>query len=248
MVAQRNIKLVLGYDGTAYHGFQIQKNARTVQGELKGAVEQIVNHPVKMITAARTDTGVHAMGQVVNFKTDSQVSVGALKKGLNALCPRDISVHDAEEVGDTFHARFSAKRRSYVYIVYSDAVHSCFLKDRAVHIPHALDEVAMSAAMRELMGEKDFGSFRAAGDSSRHSIRNMYAAACRRVGNRYFFYFQANAFLQHMIRNIMGTLIPVGKGKISVLEFKSIIEKRDRSAAGETAPPWGLYLVGVSYN
>jgi tRNA pseudouridine38-40 synthase len=243
----RNIKLTLEFDGTPFCGFQIQKSDRTVQGELLEAIERITNEPAHLASAARTDSGVHAAGQVVNFHTSSKIPIDRLIKGLNALLPGEIAILDAEEMPESFHARFSAVSRTYVFSILNSPIKSAFKHKRFLHFPDRLDHEAMISAAKFLIGEQDFSAFRAASDQTEHSIRRMIDAGGWKDAEDLHFYFEANAFLQHMIRNIMGTLLWVGTGKIEIERFKQIIASKNRAMAGPTAPPHGLCLIKIKY-
>ncbi len=243
----RNIQLIVEYDGTDFCGFQIQKNGRTVHAELLRAVNRILDSEHKLILAARTDSGVHASGQSVNFWTDSGISVDRIRFGVNAVLPPDVSILCAREVPETFHARFSARSRSYRYSIWNSPHRSVIRRRRFWHFPGRLDREAMVDAVGELVGERDFSSFRAIDDLTRHSVRRMIRAEGVVSGDEIHFEFEANAFLQHMIRNIVGTMIMVGTKKIDRAGFRDVIEARDRRRAGQTAPPIGLCLLGVHY-
>ncbi len=243
----RNLKLIVQYDGSGFHGFQMQPSQRTVQGDLQNVLERITDGPVKQYMAGRTDTGVHALGQVVSFRTASTLDAARLKKGINALLPDDIQVKSVADVADEFHARFSAKSRTYIYVILNCSDASPFLGRYALHVSSPLDTKNMFCAAALLEGERDFSSFRAAGDETRHSIRHIFSAGGWVTGERIYLHFTANAFLQHMIRNIVGTLLLVGRGKTTADEFQGIIDAKDRSRAGPTVSPAGLYFCRVIY-
>jgi tRNA pseudouridine38-40 synthase len=242
-----NLKLIVEYDGTDFHGFQIQPEVRTVQGVLQTVLSRITNAPVKLTTAARTDAGVHARGQVVHFHTVSKLNGGKIHKGANALLPPDVAIRSIETVPDDFHARFSAVSRTYVYCIDNTVIRSPFRRRFALHVPDRLDENIMMEAAREMIGERDFSSFRGAQDASRHSIRRLIRTWCEREDDQIRLYFEANAFLQHMIRNIVGTLLMVGRGKMSIEQFSMILAACDRCKAGPTIRPDGLCLLEVRY-
>ena len=243
----RNIKIVLEYDGTDFHGSQVQPTSRTVQGEMIRVLERITNESVRLIFSARTDAGVHAMGQTVNFHTNSMIPEDKMMKGLNSLLPKDIAITSVKDVPEAFNARFSALSRVYIFTVDTSAVRSAFRYRRSWFVPEKLNIEDMLKAVKYLIGEMDFSSFRSAGDTSRHSIRRMIKTGGWTEDRMLYFYFEANAFLQHMIRNIMGTLMLVGKQKMSPDGFKELIQLKDRTKAGPTAPPHGLCLMKVTY-
>ncbi len=243
----RNIKMIVEYDGTEFHGFQMQVGVRTVQGELHRVIEKITNAPVILHAAGRTDAGVHAVGQVVNFHTSTQLNCERLFRGINALLPSDVVVSDLKDAPFDFHSRFSAISRTYVYSMCRAEIRSPFKRHRFLMIPPhlAVDEMIRSA--ESLIGERDFSCFRSAGDTSEHSIREMIRAGGWVDGEDVHLYFEANAFLQHMVRSIIGTLLWVGSGRLNYYEFQNIVSSRDRSRAGPTALPHGLCLMSVKY-
>jgi tRNA pseudouridine38-40 synthase len=244
----RNIKLIIEYDGTAFHGWQIQPGQKTIQGVIKEQIDQITQEGVKLIGAGRTDAGVHALGQVANFQTESTIDLTALQRGLNSLLAPDIVITAIEEVAQDFHARFSARSKTYEYHILNCAYPSAFLKAYAWFIPHKLDIASMERCGRLLIGSHDFSSFRASGDESRHSVREViHFEIERREGDLIVIVIEANAFLREMVRSIVGTLVDVGRGKTSVEEFEGIFQARDRRQAGMTAPAQGLFMKEVKY-
>jgi tRNA pseudouridine38-40 synthase len=244
----RNIKLTIEYDGTAFHGWQIQPSLRTIQGVIKEQIDQITQEKVNLIGAGRTDAGVHALGQVANFQTESTIDLTALQRGLNSLLAPDIVIKEIEEVEEGFHARFSARCKTYEYHILNRAYPSAFLKAYAWFIPHPLDLASMESCGRLLIGSHDFSSFRASGDESRHSVREVTRLEIeRRQGDLIVIVIGANAFLREMVRSIVGTLVDAGRGKTSLKEFEGIFEARDRRQAGMTAPAQGLFLIEVKY-
>jgi tRNA pseudouridine38-40 synthase len=244
----RNIKLTIEYDGGIYHGWQIQPGLRTIQGVVLEQIAQITQQKANLIGAGRTDAGVHALGQVASFKTESTIDLLALQRGLNSLLPSDIVVKAVEEVGEEFHARFSARSKVYQYRILNQPDPSAIWRDYAWFIPHELDLPSMQRCGKLLIGSHDFSSFRASGDESRHSIREVISLEIeRREGNFVVLTIEANAFLRGMVRSIVGTLVEVGRGKTSIAEFKEIFEAQDRRRGGMTAPAHGLFLVEVKY-
>ncbi|MBN1295879.1 tRNA pseudouridine(38-40) synthase TruA [bacterium] len=243
----RNVKLVFEYDGTRFWGYQRQAAGRTVQGEMERILSILTNAAVTLNSAGRTDSGVHATGQAANFKTGSRLTDEQLLNGLHALLPSDIAIRRVETVDMVFHARFSAVARRYEYRIRNADRKSVFHRLYELHVTDQLDAQNMDLGCRCLIGEHDFSSFRAAGDTSAHSKRNMMEAGCCRDGEVILLFFEANAFLQHMIRIIVGTLLPVGRGRMTVAEFLDVLQARDRARAGTTAPPHGLCLTAVRY-
>jgi len=244
----RNIKLTIEYDGTGYHGWQIQPNTPTIQGVLEEKIGVITGEHVALIASGRTDAGVHALGQVANFKTGSRISLQGLKRGLNSLLPNDIAVRRVEAVREDFHARFSAKSKLYEYRVSNSSVLAPMERDFSWHVPQRLDLEKMRVAARLLLGTHDFSSFRAAQSDNLNPVRTLMALEIRRNRKRIFsFRVRADAFLKHMVRNIVGTLMEVGRGKIAPESVTEILEAKDRTRAGTTAPPNGLFLVEVEY-
>lgn len=243
----RRIKLLLEYSGTRYHGWQVQPAAVTVQGTLEQGLATITNSPVRVHAAGRTDAGVHALGQVVHFDTAATISLPALQRGLNSLLPHDIVVRQAMAVPSDFHARYGAHTKTYAYVVHNQPLRSAFYTPYVWHIPLPLDVEAMRAAARLLVGEHDFSAFRAASCSARSPVRHVFRLAVKRHRERLFIVCCANGFLHHMVRNIVGTLVEIGRGKVPAAAMPAILRSRQRQQAGPTAPPQGLFLVRVAY-
>jgi tRNA pseudouridine38-40 synthase len=244
----RNIKLIIEYDGNAYHGWQIQPGLRTIQGVMREKITQITQADVNLIGAGRTDAGVHALGQVANFKTENKIACKALQRGLNGLLAPDIVITAAEEVDEEFHARFSAHSKVYEYRILNQPYPSAIERRYTWFIHHGLDIDAMRGCAAALVGSHDFASFRASGDESRHSIREVFRLEIgRRAGNLLTMTIEANAFLREMVRSIVGTLVDVGQEKTSSEEFLEVFQARDRRRAGMTAPAHGLFLAEVKY-
>lgn len=264
-----NIKLVIEYDGTDFHGSQVQAGQRTVQGELERALRQLTQEKVQAMFSGRTDSGVHAIGQVVNFRTSVRHDTGTYVRALNAILPKDVAVRQAEEVEPGFHSRYSARSREYRYTILNAAVPSPILRRYALHVAGKLDLAAMSRACQVLVGRHDFASFTGAGrgvpdqDSGIEvdggdegdTVREIYHAgldcSCRlpeeSSGRLVELDISANAFLPHMMRNIVGTLLLVGRGKIDWLGLATVLRAKDRRLAGPTAGPHGLCLMKVVY-
>jgi tRNA pseudouridine38-40 synthase len=243
----RNIKLTLEYDGSGYAGWQLQADRPTVQGALEAALSRVTDGPVRTIASGRTDAGVHAFGQVVNFTTASTIDNTSLVRGVNSLLPEDIAVLEAGDVPMDFHARYKAVSKTYRYIILNRDKPSAFYRSYAWHLSCPLDLKAMACAMTFLEGKKDFSSFRAVSSSHRNPVRNIIRTQVRRKGDFILLEFEAESFLQHMVRIMVGTLVEAGRGKIKPEELKGILQARDRSAAGPTATARGLYLVKVEY-
>lgn len=243
----RNIKITIEYDGTGYHGWQRQPNGISVQEVLEDKLALITNDKVRLIGSGRTDAGVHAMGQVANFKTETKIECKNLLRGINSLLPADISIRDVADVDDSFHARYSAKSKVYVYRIYNSPVRSPLYRNYSWHVFEKLDVVSMGDAASFLVGTKDFSSFCAANGDAKTSTRTVLDCIIKDDIPMITFTIEANGFLRHMVRNIVGTLIDVGKGRTTQKEFMEIMESRDRNNAGATAPPQGLFLMNVKY-
>ncbi len=257
----KNIKLTIEYDGTNYSGWQIQKRyGNSIQRVLQGCIETISKEKIKLISSGRTDAGVHALGQVANFKTESRIEANIWKKALNTLLPRDIRIINSEEVDPQFHSRYDAKSRVYSYIILNQEFPSVFLRNYVYHIPVPLNLEGMKRASKKLMGEHDLSSFRASSCSAKRPVRKIIDINIneRRTalipclpfspeGNLITITIEANAFLHHMARNIVGTLIEIGRGRFKPERMDEILKAKDRTKAGPTAPPHGLFLVRVKY-
>jgi len=243
----RNLKLVIEYDGTKYSGWQSQKNGPTIQDALETSLSNILNLKVRLIGSGRTDSGVHALGQVASFKTDSNLALSSLLRGTNSLLPPDILIKRIEEVDGDFHARFSAKRRIYEYHIWSGPLPSVFHRNYSWWIRKNLEIELMQNSALHLIGRHDFSSFRGANHKEVSPEREIMKVGFRQEGSELVFSIQANAFLRHMVRNIVGTLVEVGRKKISPDVFVNILAARDRRQAGITAPARGLFLKSVCY-
>jgi tRNA pseudouridine38-40 synthase len=235
----------VAYDGTAYAGFQVQPNARTVQGELERALSAVCNEAVRVTGAGRTDAGVHASGQVIDFRTASALDGLTIGRGVNALLPEDIAVSALEPAAEDFHARFSATERTYEYRIRHAPERDPLERLREHHVSAALDVAAMGDASALLIGRRDFSSF-AAGPGGIREVRHAEWCVPGPGGLR--FEIAADAFLRGMVRAIVGTLLWVGRGKIDVPTFHAIMMARDRAKAGPSAPANGLCLIAVEYS
>jgi len=244
----RNIKLTIEYDGTAYHGWQIQAQDITIQEAIEKALSTMTREKIRLSGSGRTDAGVHALGQVANFKTDSKIPADGFLAGLNSLLPDDIVITACEAVDDAFHARFSAKIKTYQYRIFNYRVPIAIGRQYAWHIRKKLDVSAMQQAIAHIIGTYDFKSFEGTGSPRDHTIRTVMQAEFAEKEDGYLiFEITSNGFLRYMVRNLVGTLADVGLLKTSPDEFKNILEAKNRDLAGATAPPQGLFLVNVSY-
>jgi len=244
----RNIKLIVEYDGSNYQGWQIQKSEPTIQGVIEEKLGIILNQKTRVIGSGRTDAGVHALNQVAHFLTSSKIEIGSLKKGVNSLLPSDIVIKELTEVDVDFHARYDAKSRVYKYLIWNGDTLSTFYRRFSWQVPHQLDIEGMRKAGDYLLGWHDFASFQGADSKNSSSEREIMQFTIRGRSKGWIITtVEANAFLRHMVRNIMGTLLEVGRGSMRVKEFGDILESKERRRAGITAPPQGLFLKEVKY-
>jgi tRNA pseudouridine38-40 synthase len=241
------VALGVEYDGSAFSGWQQQPHARSVQDELQRGLAAVAAHPVALIAAGRTDAGVHALAQVVHFETTVERPLQAWVLGTNSACADDVSVLWAQVVPDTFHARYSALSRRYVYRILNQAQRPSLDRQRACWVRRPLHADHMHEAARALVGTHDFSAFRAAECQSRSAERRLLEIEVARTGDYVDISVRANAFLHHMVRNIVGTLLMVGKGDRDIAWVAAVLAGRDRRNAGPTAPPQGLYFAGVEY-
>lgn len=250
----RNLKITISFDGTDFSGWQRQKNAVTIQGEIENALSTICNAPVSLHGAGRTDAGVHALAMVANFQTNSTISPSHFQKALNSILPFTIRIIALEEVSAEFHARFSALSKTYFYNIETAPIQLPTTRLYSVHIPQKLSFTLIEQCLEQLTGTHDFASFEASGSrdksitTGRGSIRTLCGATLQKRGNTmYRFEFSGDGFLRHMVRNIVGTLLDVGKRRTTVKEFKSIFAAKNRASAGATAPAHGLFLKHITY-
>ncbi len=242
-----NFKLTLEYDGAKYHGWQLQKNAITLQGTLEAVLARLFGEPIRVRVAGRTDTGVHALGQVVSFKSEKVIELYRLQRALNALLPSDIVVRQVEPVPDTFNPRGDARSRTYRYQIWNRPWPSAIWAHYSWHVSFPLDTDAMNQSAALLVGDHDFSSFQGADWVEHNPHRTVLRSAVGHDGEFLVYDVEARSFLRHMVRNIVGTLVDVGRGAFGVEEFAEIFAARDRSRAGLNAPPQGLFLVAVQY-
>jgi tRNA pseudouridine38-40 synthase len=243
----RKLKLTVQYDGTDFAGFQRQPDVPTVQGVLEEAIGRCLGHPVSLTAASRTDAGVHALGQVVAVETEVPIPVEAAPVAFTAALPTSVAVVEAEEVDPGFHPRFAAQWKQYVYRIISRPVRSPILGRFAWCLPHELSVEMMAAAAEHLHGRHDFRSFCAGGAQVEDFVRDVMRLDLSRDGDVIEYRIEANGFLYRMVRNIVGTLVEVGRDRLAPEEMGTILAARDRRRAGPTAPPQGLCLVKVAY-
>ena len=244
----KNIRLSLAYDGSRYHGWQRQNNALTIQEIIEEKIEMMVCEPIKLIASGRTDAGVHAVNQVCNFKTRSNLDPGTIKKGLNGLLPDDIFVRDVAYVPFEFHSRYSAKSKVYEYRILNEEDPDVFRRNYLWYIKTPLDLKVMAKCLAHLLGRHDFSSFRSTGSGNMDPVRSILRAELHGTEKGLLrVVIEADGFLRHMVRNIVGTVVEAGLGRISFSGFEKILESRNRRSAGIKAPPQGLFLMDVQY-
>jgi tRNA pseudouridine38-40 synthase len=244
----RNLKITLAYDGSDFSGWQVQPQRVTIQGELAAALERVTGTKVLPQGSGRTDAGVHALVQVASCQIDAGVPTENLQRALNHTLPPAIRVLGVEEAAPEFHARKSSRAKTYRYRIYRGEICPPFLARYVYHYPYPLDEAAIQAAAGIVAGEHDFASFAAVDpEEEGASVRTIYSSDWKREGAELIYTVRGNGFLHHMVRNIVGTFLLLGKGTLDCVALRRILEARDRSAAGPTAPACGLYLVGVEY-
>lgn len=241
-------RALLEYDGSDFLGYQRQRaGTRTIQGELERTLSQLARQPVMVTGAGRTDTGVHASGQVISFTIEWRHEAQALQRALNANLPEDIAVRDVQPADDMFHPRFDARRRAYAYYVYQDVVRSPLRRQHSWHVPRVLDLAAMNRAADILVGRHDFATFGVPPQGDQ-TVREVFAARWEPWEEAFLvFHIEANAFLYRMVRSLVGSLVAVGLGAWSVAAFREAFEARDRNRSAAAAPPQGLYLASISY-
>jgi tRNA pseudouridine38-40 synthase len=235
------------YDGTNYCGWQRLKDAPSVQEEVEKALSSVANHPIELTCSGRTDSGVHGIGQVVHFESDAVRNEKSWRMGCNTNLPDNIVLRWIQPISDDFHARFSAQSRRYRYIILNHKIRPAILHKKVCWYRDELDETRMQDAAIRLLGENDFSSFRAAGCQAKHAMRELQEITVSREGNYVYVDIIANAFLHHMVRNIVGSLFEVGDNRRNPEWFSELLNVKDRTQAGITAPACGLYFVSVKY-
>lgn len=244
----RNIKLTIEYDGIKYAGWQVQcRKHRTIQQVLEKALREILRQRIKIIASGRTDAGVHALGQVANFKTGSDITLEKLRKALNAVLPADIAIIKTEEAYSDFHSRFSAKSKVYRYTIFNRPSRPVFSRDTVYFFVHPLNIELMQREARVLLGRHNFKSFQATAKKEKDAVRTIKSLKVSRSKDLIHIDIEADGFLYNMVRNIVGTLLEIGRGKLAAGSLKKILSAQDRKLAGPTAPALGLCLLKVQY-
>lgn len=244
----RKLRLTIQYDGTAFHGWQVQPGLATVQQAVQDALTIILQHPVVLHGSGRTDTGVHALGQVAHFATDRGLAPPRVMAALNSILPGSVRIVDVQPVDAGFHARYDARSRTYWYCIWNAPVVSPFWRAYVWHIRRPLDVAAMRRAAALLIGTHDFTSFQGADREEVQPVRSVMRIGCSCRGPQLqVWHIEASSFLKHMVRNIVGTLVEVGRGAMDVDDFGAVLAARDRCCAGPAAPPQGLFLRRVRY-
>lgn len=245
----RNIKLTIEYDGKDYNGWQKQKDKLNIQGTIEKAIEQITGEEIELMASGRTDRGVHAIGQVANFKTNSKIPIEKFSIAINTNLKKSIIIKSAEEVDERFHSRLNCKKKTYRYVINNSEYGTAIYRNLETHIPKKLNIEKMQEAIKYFEGEHDFKAFRASGTSSKSSIRTIFKAEVIEMpDNKIWIQLTGNGFLYNMVRIIAGTIVDVGLEKILPEDIEKIIKSKDREEAGKTLPPQGLYLVSVNYD
>lgn len=243
----RNIKLTIEYDGKDFNGWQKQPNKLNIQGEIERAIEEITGEKVELYGSGRTDAGVHSLGQVANFKTNSKLPIEKVAIAINSKLKKSIRIKKAEEVSENFHSRYNCHKKKYRYIINNSSQGSAIYRGLEYHVSQKLNVEKMKKAIKFFEGEHDFKAFKSSGTSSKSSVRTIYNAELKQNGERIIIELTGNGFLYNMVRIISGTLLEVGLGNIKAEDIPNIIENKDRKMAGKTLPPHGLYLVEVMY-
>lgn len=243
----RNIKLTIEYDGTQFGGWQKQPNKLNIQGEIEKAIQTVTGKEVELIGSGRTDAGVHAFAQVANFKIDTDFPLEKMAIAFNSQLKKSIRIKKVEEVDEEFHSRYHCHKKTYGYIIENSEQGTAIYRNMTYHVPQLLDVEAMQKAANYLVGEHDFSSFKSSGTSSKSSVRTIYSAQVLKEQERVVIQLTGNGFLYNMVRIISGTLVEIGKGEKKPEEMKTILEAKDRSLAGKTLPPQGLFLMNVEY-
>ena len=248
-IEMRNIKLIIEYDGKDFNGWQKQPTKLNIQGTIEEAIKQITGEEVELLASGRTDSGVHALGQVANFKTNSNIPIEKLPIAINSKLKKSILIKSAEEVEEKFHSRLTCKKKTYRYVINNSKYGTAIYRNLETHIPIKLNVEKMKEAIKYFEGEHDFKAFKASGTSSKSSVRIIYKAeVIEKENEKIWIELTGNGFLYNMVRIISGTLVDVGLGKIKPNDISKILESKNREKAGKTLPPQGLYLVKVDYN
>ncbi|GFN36899.1 tRNA pseudouridine(38-40) synthase TruA [Tepidimicrobium xylanilyticum] len=242
-----NIKLTIQYEGTNYCGWQKQKNGNSIQKEIERAIKEVTGENVNLIGSGRTDKGVHAIGQVANFLTNTSIPPDRIKFALNNILPEDIRIIESEEVNINFHSRYDAIGKRYKYVIYSSQIGNPLYRNFAYHVPFAFDIEEMKKAMKFFIGTHDFSAFMASNSGAKSTIRTIDKFFLEKKDDLMVFTIEGNGFLYNMVRIIIGTLVDVGRKRFKSDEIPHIIKSKNRRFAGHTAPPEGLYLVKVFY-
>lgn len=243
----RNIKLLIAYDGTAYHGWQSQLNKPTIQETIEKALYTVMKQKINLTGSGRTDAGVHALGQVANFKADTRILEDKIKIALNANLPPDIRILESVDVDMDFNSRFDATDKTYMYQIYNDRVHNPFYARYSCFVPQVLNIDKMEEAIKFIPGTHDFKAFMATGSNVKTTVRRVYETRLEREGSLIRLYIKGDGFLYNMVRIIAGTLIDIGKGLKDISCIERALENKDRRVLGQTAPPRGLFLMNVNY-
>lgn len=244
----RNIKLEIEYDGKDYQGWQKQPNKLNIQGEIERAIQNITGEEVDLIGSGRTDAGVHAFGQVANFKINSEFPIEKMAVAINSQLKQSIRIKKAEEVSEDFHSRYHCHQKTYSYIIDNSEQGTAIYRGLTYHVAQPLDIDAMQKAANYLVGEHDFSSFKSSGTSSKSSVRTIYKAQILKEQDRVVIMLTGSGFLYNMVRIISGTLVEIGLGNMKPEEMLTILEAKDRQKAGKTLPAHGLFLMSVDYD
>lgn len=244
----RNIRLTIEYDGRDFNGWQKQPTKLNIQGEIERAIEMITGEQVDLTASGRTDAGVHSLGQIANFKTESTLPIDKFAIAINSKLKKSIRILKAEEVDERFHSRYNCKQKTYRYIINNSEHGSAIYRNLEYYVPVKLNVKEMKKAIKHFEGEHDFKGFKASGTSSKSSVRTIYKTDIKTENDRIIIELTGNGFLYNMVRIIAGTLVDVGLGKIKAEDIPEIIKSGDRQKAGKTLPPQGLYLVKVEYD
>ena len=244
----RNIKLTIEYDGKDFNGWQKQPNKLNIQGEIERAIQNITGKQVELIGSGRTDAGVHAFGQVANFKIDSDFPIEKMAIAINSQLKNSICIKKSEEVPMEFHSRYNCHSKTYQYVIDNSEQGTAIFRGLTYHVPQKLNIEKMQKAITYFVGEHDFSSFKSSGTSSKSSVRIIYDAKVEEDGEKIIICLTGNGFLYNMVRIISGTLVEVGLNNIEPEDISKIIEAKNRQMAGKTLPPQGLFLMSVEYN